>query len=64
MQTKRQSPVDRNGIVRYRLGWTFTVADELRLKRAIRDAVRFMESYGKGRQPFMVDKSRYINPQE
>lgn len=64
MQTKRQSPVDKDGIVRYRLGWAFTVAEELRLKRAIRDAALFMESYGKGREPFMVDKSRYINSKE
>lgn len=60
MQTTHH-PVDKNGFVRYRLGWAFTVAEELRMRRAIREASRFMESYGKGRKPFMVDKAKYIN---
>lgn len=48
-------------IIKYRLGWTFTELEEIRMRRAIREANEFMETYGKGRKPYMVDKSHYNN---
>lgn len=53
--------------VKYQLGWKFTVAEERAMRRAIRSANRFMENYGKGDKPRMIDYNHYINsrpPQE
>ncbi len=47
--------------VKYQLGWKFTVAEERAMRRAIRSANRFMENYGKGDKPRMIDYSHYVN---
>lgn len=39
----------------------FTPDDEYKMQRAIRDAVKFMQNYGKGSAPYMVDLSHYEN---
>lgn len=37
----------------------FTEQDELRIARAKREALRFMLTYGKGRQPVMIHRENY-----
>lgn len=39
----------------------FTELDEIRMRRAIIDSQKFMETYGKGSRQQMVDLSRYAN---
>lgn len=41
------------------LGWGFSPRDEWLARKAMRGAAKFMQGYGKGRQPRMVDKSHY-----
>lgn len=42
------------------LGWTFTPEEEARARRAIRAADKFMQSYGKGREPVMINRENYL----
>lgn len=42
------------------LGWTFTPEEEARARRAIRAANKFMQSYGKGREPIMINRENYL----
>lgn len=41
----------------------FTELEEIKMQRAIKEAIEFMKTYSKGygRQPRMVDLSRYAN---
>lgn len=39
----------------------FTAAEERAMARAILRSIAFMESYGKGRQPYTIDYSHYEN---
>lgn len=43
-----------------KLGWVFTDREERWMKRGIRLANDFMKTYGQGRQPIMLDESKYI----
>lgn len=56
-----KSPPLPSDMIRYHTGWVFTVSDELRMRRACRDAASFMSGYGKGRTPYMVDTTHYEN---
>jgi hypothetical protein len=42
---------ENKDVVKYQLGWVFTVEEEIRMKKAIKEASKFMETYGKGRKP-------------
>ena len=42
------------------LGWTFTPEEEARARRAICAANKFMQSYGKGREPIMINRENYL----
>lgn len=55
--SQRKTPKPKRGP----LGWTFTPEEEARARRAIRAANKFMQSYGKGREPYMVDIRHYEN---
>lgn len=44
-----------------KLGWYFTEAEEAAIKRAISNSVKFMQNYGKGREPMLIDLSHYEN---
>lgn len=37
----------------------FTEKEELRMKRAIKESKLFMQTYGKGREPYLIDKTYY-----
>lgn len=39
----------------------FTPAEEAAISRAIKESVRFMKTYGRGRKPRMIDKTKYEN---
>lgn len=39
----------------------FTEAEERAMKRAIKRSVKFMATFGKGRDPYMVDLRYYNN---
>lgn len=41
----------------------FTPAEDAAIKRAMISAARFMENYGKGREPYTIDVSHYANSQ-
>lgn len=41
------------------LGFRYTDSQEAHIKRAMEEAVEYMKGYGKGRQPRMIDTSRY-----
>lgn len=40
---------------------TLSDEDEAMERKAINEAKKFMENYGKGRQPYVVDLSHYLN---
>ena len=50
-------------IVRYALGWTFTVEEELQLKKACQNANLFMEKFCRGndyrREPRNIKNKKY-----
>lgn len=41
------------------LGWTYTDEDNDRIHAMCVASVRYMRNYGKGKMPYMIDKSRY-----
>lgn len=41
------------------LGWGFSPREEWFARKAMREAAKFMQGYGRGRKPRMVDKSHY-----
>lgn len=53
-RTKRKTP--RPGKL-----FPFTRRDEARMKEAMEEARKFMEGYGKGVRPHMIDLSHYEN---
>ncbi|MCM1066404.1 MAG: hypothetical protein NC418_02375 [Muribaculaceae bacterium] len=48
----------------FSLGFYFSPKDELRIMRAIKEATEYMNTYGKGRAPYMVDLSHYENTKQ
>ncbi len=38
----------------------FTEREEVRMIIAMEAALRFMQKYGKGRQPYMIDRDNYL----
>lgn len=41
------------------LGWAFSPREEWLARRAMKSAAEYMQGYGKGRQPYEIDKSHY-----
>lgn len=41
------------------LGFRFSTIEEIMIARAKRHAQEYMQNYGKGQKPFMVDLSHY-----
>lgn len=39
----------------------FTEREEMQIAYAIDSAKEYFKKYGRGRQPFMIDKSKYYN---
>lgn len=44
-----------------KLGWAFTEAEDRAIEKAIEKSKKYMEGYGKGRKPMMIDKRHYEN---
>lgn len=42
------------------LGFRFTDEEEKAIRRAMRDSIRYMATYGQGREPYMLDKRNYV----
>lgn len=49
-------------MVRFRSGLVLSFMDMFRMNRAVSGSIDFMKGYGKGRKPFMIDKSHYLSP--
>lgn len=39
----------------------FTAEDEKAIKRAMKEAAEYMQSFGRGRKPRMIDRTKYEN---
>lgn len=42
------------------LGVRFTDEEEKAIRRAMRDSIRYMATYGQGREPYMLDRRNYV----
>lgn len=54
-----EKSTNRKKLVKYKLGWIFTIEEERRMKIAIEEANKFMANYGKGRKPYTIDYEKY-----
>ena len=43
------------------VGFRFTMLDEIRMSAAIDQAKRFMNKFGRGRSPYLLDATKYYN---
>lgn len=53
------NPSSQTNKTRTRL-FHFTDIEEKRIQRAIEQSKRFMESYGQGRKPYMINLKNYL----
>lgn len=55
----KTNPSSQTNKTRTRL-FHFTDIEEKRMQRAIEQSKRFMESYGQGRKPYMINLKNYL----